>query len=88
MLANRGHLLWDRAALFGFALPVMTIALGLELLRLAFATSWAVYRERLDGSLEGLAAIELGTLALVFLAPLVHRVLGLRRALWVTAGGV
>lgn len=88
MLANRGHLLWSRTALFGFALPVMTIALGLELLRLAFATSWAVYRERLDGSLEGLAAIELGTLALVFLAPLVHRALGLRRALWGTAGGV
>jgi hypothetical protein len=88
MLANRSHRLWGQAALFGFALPVMTIALGLELLRLAFATSWAVYRERFDGSLEGLAAIELGSLALVFLAPLLHRALGLRRALWTTAGGV
>lgn len=35
--------------------PLTTIALGLEVLRLAFATSWAAYRERLDGSLEGLA---------------------------------
>lgn len=33
-------------------------------------------------------AIELGTLALVFLAPLSTRALGLRPALWATAGGV
>jgi len=88
MLTNRFHRSWDGSALFGLALPVVTIALGLELLRLAFATAWAVYRQRLDGSLEGLAAIELGVLGLAFLAPLVYRALGPRRALWLTAGGV
>jgi len=88
MPANRFHRSWDGSALFGLGLPVVTIALGLELLRLEFATVWAVYRERLDGSLEGLAAIEFGVLGLAFLAPLVSRALGPRRALWATAGGV
>jgi endonuclease/exonuclease/phosphatase family metal-dependent hydrolase len=88
MPANRFHRSGDGSVLFGLGLPVVTIALGLELLRLEFATAWAVYRERLDGSLEGLAAIELGVLGLAFLAPLVYRALGPRRALWATAGGV
>jgi hypothetical protein len=70
------------------ALPAVTVALGLELLRLEFVAVTGVYQERLDGPLVGAAAIELGTLALGLLAPLVCRALGLRRCLAATAGGV
>jgi endonuclease/exonuclease/phosphatase family metal-dependent hydrolase len=88
MLASRSRRMWDWSALVGLALPAAVVALGLELLRLEFATAWAVYRERLDGSLQGLATIEVGILALAFLAPLVCWALGPGRALAATAGGV
>jgi endonuclease/exonuclease/phosphatase family metal-dependent hydrolase len=69
-------------------LPAVTVALGLELLRLEFTAVTGVYRDRLNGSLVGAAAIELGTLALGLLAPLACRALGLRRCLAATAAGV
>jgi endonuclease/exonuclease/phosphatase family metal-dependent hydrolase len=70
------------------ALPAVTVALGLELLRLEFTVVIGVYRERLNGPFVGAAAIELGTLALGLLVPLASRALGLRRCLAVTAAGV
>jgi endonuclease/exonuclease/phosphatase family metal-dependent hydrolase len=69
-------------------LPAVTVALGLELLRLEFTLVTGVYRDRLNGPLVGAAAIELGTLALGLLAPLACRALGLRRCLAATAAGV
>lgn len=90
-MAIRSGLPRGRVALHELALPATTMALGLELLRLEFVTAsnvYGVYRDRLQGSLKGGLAIELGTFGLALLAPLVSRVLGPRRALWVTAGGV
>jgi endonuclease/exonuclease/phosphatase family metal-dependent hydrolase len=69
-------------------LPAVTVAFGLELLRLEYTVVTGVYRDRLDGPLAGAAAIELGTLALGLLAPAAGRALGIRRCLAVTAGGV
>jgi endonuclease/exonuclease/phosphatase family metal-dependent hydrolase len=80
----------DRGAL-QLALLAITMALGLQLLRLLFVTGpnpFGVYQEWLDGELRGSYAITLGVFGLVVLAPLVARALGARRALWVTVGGV
>jgi endonuclease/exonuclease/phosphatase family metal-dependent hydrolase len=70
------------------ALPALTVVFGLQLLRLMVATTVSVYRERLGASLTSLALFAVGTILLGLLAGPVARLLGQRRALLLSAGGV
>jgi endonuclease/exonuclease/phosphatase family metal-dependent hydrolase len=70
------------------ALPALTVAFGLQLLRLMIPTLVSVYRDRLGAPLASLAMFALGTIALGLLAPVVARLLGRRGALVLAAAGV
>jgi endonuclease/exonuclease/phosphatase family metal-dependent hydrolase len=76
------------AALAELALPALTVAFGLQLLRLMIPTVVGVYRERLGASLVSLALFASGVFLLGFLAAPVARLLGPGRALTLAAGGV
>jgi endonuclease/exonuclease/phosphatase family metal-dependent hydrolase len=75
-------------AVVELALPALTVAFGLQLLRLEMATVISVERDRLGAPIAALAGFALGTLLLAFLAPALIRTLGPRRAVALTAGGV
>jgi len=69
-------------------LPVITISMGLQLLRV-FIPSLAWYlRDTAGYSSLSLAPYAFGTFMIGYLAPLIWRLLGPRSALWLTAGGV
>ncbi len=69
-------------------LPIVTISMGLQLLRV-FIPSLAWYlRDTVGISSLGLAPYAFGTFLVGLLAPAVWRLLGPRSALWLTAGGV
>jgi endonuclease/exonuclease/phosphatase family metal-dependent hydrolase/multisubunit Na+/H+ antiporter MnhC subunit len=69
-------------------LPALTVASGLQLLRLMMATVVGVYRDRLGAPLTSLALFAFLVVGLGFLAAPVARLLGRRRALLVGAAGV
>jgi endonuclease/exonuclease/phosphatase family metal-dependent hydrolase len=69
-------------------LPALTVASGLQLLRLMMATVVGVYRDRLGAPLTSLALFAFLVVGLGFLAAPVARLLGRRRALLVGATGV
>jgi endonuclease/exonuclease/phosphatase family metal-dependent hydrolase len=71
-----------------FGLPALTVAFGLQLLRLEIATVISVERDRLGASITALAGFALGSLLLAFLAPVVVRALGPRLAVAICGGGV
>jgi endonuclease/exonuclease/phosphatase family metal-dependent hydrolase len=75
-------------AVVELALPALTVAFGLQLLRLEMATVISVERDRLGAPIAALAGFALGTLLLAFLAPALIRALGPRRAVALAAGGV
>jgi len=75
-------------ALAELALPALTVALGLQLLRLMVSTVVSVYRDRFGASLTSLALFVLCVVGLGFLATPVARLLGRRRALVLSAAGV
>jgi endonuclease/exonuclease/phosphatase family metal-dependent hydrolase len=75
-------------AVVELALPALTVAFGLQLLRLEMATVISVERDRLGAPITALAGFALGTLLLAFLAPALIRALGPRRAVALAAGGV
>ncbi len=69
-------------------LPVITISMGLQLLRV-FIPSLAWYlRDTAGYSSLSLAPYAFGTFAVGYLAPAIWRLMGPRSALWLTAGGV
>ena len=59
------------AAVAELALPALTVAAGLQLLRLMVPTVLSVARERLGVALAGLALFAIGVFLLDFLGPLV-----------------
>jgi endonuclease/exonuclease/phosphatase family metal-dependent hydrolase len=75
-------------AVVELALPALVVAFGLQLLRLEIATVISVERDRLGAPITALAGFALGSFLLAFLAPLVIRALGPRRAVALCAGGV
>lgn len=75
-------------AVVELALPALTVAFGLQLLRLEIATVISVERERLGAPITALAGFALGSFLLALLAPAVTRALGPRRAVALCAGGV
>ena len=69
-------------------LPVITISMGLQLLRV-FIPSLAWYlRDTAGYSSLSLAPFAFGTFLVGFLAPVIWRLIGPRSALWLSAGGV
>ncbi len=79
---------WRLTALLDLAFPALTIVFGLQLMRVMIPAIVYVYGEQ-----QATSSIDIGVFALVafllaFLSPLLPRFLGLRRALWGTAGGV
>jgi hypothetical protein len=76
------------AAVAELALPALTVAFGLQLLRLMIPTVMSVYRDRLGAPLVSLALFAFGAFLLGFLAAPVARLLGRGRALALAAGGV
>jgi endonuclease/exonuclease/phosphatase family metal-dependent hydrolase len=76
------------AVLAELVLPVLTVAFGLQLLRLMVPTVMSVYRDRLGAPLASLALFAFGVFLLGFLAAPVARLLGPGRALTLAAGGV
>lgn len=72
----------------GWLLTALTVAFGVQLLRVLFLSFVGYLRDSVGvGSLD-LAPIALGVFALAFLAAALNRFLSTRSALWVTAGGV
>jgi endonuclease/exonuclease/phosphatase family metal-dependent hydrolase len=76
------------SAVAELALPALTVVSGLQLLRLMVATVVSVYRDRLGAPLTSLALFAFVVVGLGFLAAPAARLLGRRRALVVSAGGV
>lgn len=80
--------LWTRATLLPLLLPALTTVIGLQTLRV-WASSLVWYlRDSAGAPSTTLGLYALATFALPFFAGLVWRLLGGRRALWLTAGGL
>jgi endonuclease/exonuclease/phosphatase family metal-dependent hydrolase len=76
------------SAVAELAVPALTVVFGLQLLRLMVATVVSVYRDRLGAPLTSLALFAFVVVGLGFLAAPAARLLGRRRALVASAGGV
>ncbi|MEX1071612.1 MAG: endonuclease/exonuclease/phosphatase family protein [Anaerolineales bacterium] len=72
----------------GWLLTALTVAFGVQLVRVLFLSFVGYLRDSVGVASLDLAPVALGIFALSFLAAAVNRFLGTRNALWVTAGGV
>jgi endonuclease/exonuclease/phosphatase family metal-dependent hydrolase len=75
-------------AIAELALPALTVVSGLQLLRLMVSMVVGVYRDRFEAPLVNLALFAVLVVGLGFLAGPAARLLGRRRLLVVSAGGV
>jgi endonuclease/exonuclease/phosphatase family metal-dependent hydrolase len=74
-------------SLLALGLPAVVVTIGLQTMRLFFSSlSWYL-RDTVGVGSPQLGAIAFATMATAFLAAVVRRLLGPRRALWLTAGG-
>ena len=69
-------------------LPILLVTMGMQLLRLFVGSLIWYLRDTVGLSAVSLAPYAFGTFLIALLAPLLWRVAGPRRALWVSAGGV
>ena len=72
----------------GWAATSLTVLFGLQLLRMLFSSLVGYLRDAQGLEALSLAPIALGVFATSFLAGLLRRMAGARRAIWITAGGV
>ena len=72
----------------GWAATSLTVLFGLQLLRMLFSGLVGYLRDAQGLEALSLAPIALGVFATSFLAGLLRRTAGARRAIWITAGGV
>jgi len=72
----------------GWAATSLTVLFGLQLLRMLFSSLVGYLRDAQGLEALSLAPIALGVFATSFLAGLLWRTAGARRAIWITAGGV
>jgi len=72
----------------GWAATSLTVLFGLQLLRMLFSSLVGYLRDAQGLEALSLAPIALGIFATSFLAGLLRRAAGARRAIWITAGGV
>ncbi len=80
--------LFDRRVLLGYVLPALVITAGLQTLRVFFPSLAWYLKDTVGLPSTSLAVYALMTFLVGFLAAVLWRLLGARRALWVTAGGV
>jgi endonuclease/exonuclease/phosphatase family metal-dependent hydrolase len=78
----------DRRVLLGYILPMLVICTGLQTLRVFFPSLAWYLKDTVGLASTSLAVYALVTMSVGFLAAALWRLLGPRRALWVTAGGV
>ncbi len=85
-IALRGFV--DRRVLLGYLLPSLVVTAGLQTLRIFFPSLAWYLKDTVGLPSTSLAVYALITFMVGFLAAVIWRLLGPRRSLWVTAGGV
>jgi hypothetical protein len=78
--------MWRTSTLLDLLFPALTIAFGLQMLRV-FIPSLVLHRRAASAPAE-FGVVLYGAFLLAFLAPLLPRLLGMRRALIVSAASV
>ena len=85
---DRAHSLIRSITLRKLALPVLTVTLGLQTMRVLFPSIAVYVRDTLDLGPMMLAIYAFIPFLIGFLAAILRRLAGPRLALWLTAGGV
>ncbi|MCI0772641.1 MAG: endonuclease/exonuclease/phosphatase family protein [Chloroflexi bacterium] len=71
-----------------WVLPILVVTMGMQLLRLFIGSLTWYLRDTVGLSAVSLTPYAFGTFLVALLAPLIWRLAGPRRALWISAGGV